>query len=511
MSTAKLLFARPQDLCPHPFESTDEFVDSFSGSARGFDAQSLPASEKPESRLDNSLMLYLKRIGAVPLLTREEEVTISQDMEEGRLQVLRSILGVPYVRQRLVRLFDEYLCGHRSVEEIEELTCDFVTFERRDCLEEIETLQQEVLAELARLGLIGSGRGRQGKARGAQAGEKELMDLFLIFRNSPVGHRFLHLLASDFQQASRAFFRNRAAAVPEARERLARRGLRKRVCAHRRARPTREERAAACAKQFGISPEELRGRLAAMEQGNEQALRARSQMIRANLRLVVNMAKKYMGHGLQLLDLIQEGNIGLMKAVEKFDYRRGHKFSTYATWWIRQCITRTIADQGKAIRVPVHLVESFGRIYRCRMQLKQTLDREPTKEEIAGACGLSASQVSRSMNLAADPLPLDMQVGDNSSELKDFIKNDKAEDPLDSVVSRSLMEVTTRVLKSLHPREEKILRMRFGIGESRVFTLEEVGQSFQLTRERIRQIEIKALEKLRLSNRREMLQQYLED
>lgn len=247
-----------------------------------------------------------------------------------------------------------------------------------------------------------------------------------------------------------------------------------------------------------------------IESSEARSLRARSKMIRANLRLVVNMAKRYMGHGLQLLDLVQEGNIGLMKAVEKFDYRRGHKFSTYATWWIRQCITRTIANQGKAIRVPVHLFENFGRIYRCKQSLKQKLDREPTGEEIAEACGLSASQVSRTLNLAHDPLPLDMQVGDNSSELKDFIKNENSEDPLDNVVSKNLCEVTTRVLKSLHPREEKILRMRFGIGESRTFTLEEVGQSFKLTRERIRQIEIKALEKLRHSGRREILLQFLE-
>jgi RNA polymerase primary sigma factor len=174
-------------------------------------------------------------------------------------------------------------------------------------------------------------------------------------------------------------------------------------------------------------------------------------------------------------------------------------------------VTRTIADQGKAIRVPVHLVENYGRIHRTRMELKQQLDREPTDEEISDKCGLSASQVGRTLHMTSDPLPLDMQVGDNQSELKDFIKNENAEDPLDSVLTQNLREVTTRVLMSLHPREEKILRMRFGIGESRPYTLEEVGQSFQLTRERIRQIEIKALEKLRLSGRRELLQQFLED
>lgn len=443
-------------------------------------------------KTNNSLMLYLKRIGAVPLLTREEEVHLAQEMEEGRVQILRTFLEVPAVREKLLALFSEFLKGERNVVEIEELTTDFVTFERRDCLEELAGLEQEVVGELRRLGL-GGRSGKKGRCV-SDLSSDELTELFLVFKTSPVGQRFLHLLGQELVEEAGSFL----AGVPEAR-------------GGRRCRGAKgKDRVAESMRLFGVPPEELRAAVATIESNERRSMRARSKMIRANLRLVVNMAKRYMGHGLQLLDLVQEGNIGLMKAVEKFDYRRGHKFSTYATWWIRQCITRTIADQGKAIRVPVHLVENFGRIYRCKQNLKQKLDREPTGEEIAEACGLSASQVSRTLNLAHDPLPLDMQVGDNSSELKDFIKNENAEDPLDNVVSKNLCEVTTRVLKSLHPREEKILRMRFGIGEARTFTLEEVGQSFKLTRERIRQIEIKALEKLRHSGRREILLQFLE-
>jgi RNA polymerase primary sigma factor len=447
-----------------------------------------------EFRATNSLMLYLKRIGAVPLLTREEEVELSSTMEEGRVESLRALLQIPVMRDRLFGMFTAFISGERPEREITELTTDFVTFERRNCVEELELLEREVIGELGRLGVEENPDGHVWSRCPTEMSDDELAVLFLVFKGSPVGQRLLHLLAEEFRAEARVFLAGKKP-LPEARE----------------GRPARRQpRRATSMRRFGAPPDVLRESLIAIERGERRSQRARSMMIRANLRLVVNMAKRYMGHGLQLLDLVQEGNIGLMKAVEKFDYRRGHKFSTYATWWIRQCITRTIADQGKAIRVPVHLVENFGRIYRTKQRLKQELDREATYAEIAKECGLSESQVNRTLNLAHDPLPLELEVGDNATELKDFIKNESSEDPLECCVVRNLQEVTTRVLKSLHPREEKILRMRFGIGEERTFTLEEVGQSFQLTRERIRQIEIKALEKLRCSGRKEILAQFLE-
>jgi len=458
-------------------------------------ARASAAAEAREARSGNSLMLYLKRIGTVPLLSRDEEVYLSREMEDGRIESLSALLKVGWARKRLFQLFQDFLQGSRSVDDIIELTTDFVTFERRNCSEELEALQVEVCKELESAGLDASGRRQSGKVPSLSS--DQTLALFLVFRNSPVGHRLLHILACEFRTAAKSWVALQAEAA--SRQDGTSNGTR------------RCSQTSLCLRRFGVTPEQLNETIGAIDRGERRAMRARSKMIRANLRLVVNMAKRYMGHGLPLLDLIQEGNIGLMKAVEKFDYRRGHKFSTYATWWIRQCITRTIADQGKAIRVPVHLVENFGRIYRSRAQLKQELDRDPTEEEIAKVCGLSASQVNRTLNLASDPLPLDMPVGDNSSELKDFIKNENAEDPLESVVSKNLMEVMTRILKSLHPREEKILRMRFGIGEDRTFTLEEVGQSFRLTRERIRQIEIKALEKLRHCSRKEILEQFLDD
>lgn len=435
-----------------------------------------------ESRINNSLMLYLKRIGSVPLLTREEEASLAKEMEDGRIETLATLLNIAPVRRRMFKLFGEYLAQQRTIAEITKLTTDFVTFERRNCLEEIELLNEAVVEVFAGLGLSTPGQSRRCRRKPLVCDDMAGC-IYKVFNESPVGNRLIHILSAEFQ----------AGAVEYLAARRSRNG-----CSPPKA------------PAFGLTRVQLREALKAISRGDHRAARARSKMTRANLRLVVNMAKRYMGHGLPLLDLIQEGNIGLMKAVEKFDYRRGHKFSTYATWWIRQCITRTIADQGKAIRVPVHLVENFGRIYRARVQLRRKLDRDPTEEEIGEECGISASQVARTLSLSNDPLPLEMEVGDNSSELKDFIKNESAPDPLDTVVDKNLKEVTTRVLKSLHPREEKILRMRFGIGESRTFTLEEVGQSFQLTRERIRQIEIKALEKLRVSGRREILQQFLE-
>ncbi len=542
-----LTFGEVNDLLPGDITTPDDLDDllttintqgidvlsgesKFSGDREKYEPEAGEESDDVEldlspgtlEKTNDPVRMYLREMGTVPLLTREGEVEIAKRIERGQMRVMKAISRSPIVIREIVGLGEDLKRGVRNIKEV-------VTFDEEELTEEI--LASRVRSTASRIDLIVKHQkkvqGLEEKLEGAnalkdaKAKSKEVRKhRWLIGREHVYINRVVRELKYTNSEKKRLLDKvNKTVDAMRTLERQIKsldakfdasksEELRKEYRRQQKNCRTDLERVE---QDAGISIADLKRTQREMVQGDMDAERAKRELIEANLRLVVSIAKKYTNRGLQFLDLIQEGNIGLMKAVDKFEYRRGYKFSTYATWWIRQAITRAIADQARTIRIPVHMIETINKLIRTSRQLVQELGREASSEEIARRMDIPVAKVRKVLKIAQEPISLETPIGEEEdSHLGDFIEDRMAVSPSDAVISVNLKEYTSQVLRTLTPREERVIKMRFGLEDGSEHTLEEVGQSFQVTRERIRQIEAKALRKLRHPSRSRKLKAFVD-